>query len=158
MGLVESLGHRLPATFKATAEIALKREIVKRLDNPKIDADQLEILIKETKGWDIELDQEWFENVMVSRLARETEALQNNPSRTVLQRLNVFLTVLFLFPAKINLWETQNVYYEIMADKFHAAREKADAKDETARLWLDEFLRLGSNLQISVEELSRDLS
>lgn len=157
MGLLESLGHRLPATFRSAAEIALKREIVKILDSKIIDVGQIDFLIREMGRWDIKLESEWLDNVLVSRLVREAEQLQLDAGSAALRRMNTFLSVLFLFPAEINLWEVQNIYYEIMAAKYQPARKEADAGDETARSWLEEFLHLGHKLLINVEELGRDL-
>ncbi|MFH1215680.1 MAG: DUF3536 domain-containing protein [Pseudomonadota bacterium] len=157
MGLLESLGHRVPATFRAAAEIALKREIITILDRKTIDVNDIDSLIREMARWDIKLESEWLDNVLLSRLSREAGLLRQDSGRAVLQRMNTFLTVLFLFPAKTNLWEVQNIYHEIMAAKYHLARERAERRDEAAQGWLEEFLLLGHKLFINVDELACNL-
>ncbi len=158
MGLMESLGHRVPTTFKTSAEVALKREIVKILESKTINVEQMDFLLQEVGRWDIHLDEEWLKNMLETRITIEADLLRQDNGITTLRRMNEFLTVLFLFSSKTNLWEMQNIFYEVMAAKFHLARKNAEGNDKEARSWLDEFLQLGHKLFMNMEELAKNLS
>ncbi len=157
MGLLESLGHRVPVTFSTAAEIALKREIVKIFEGDTIKVEQMDFLLKELKRWDITLDSEWVGNVVEARVAREAKLLQQSACLATLQRMNSFLSVLSLFPEKANFWQLQNIYYEIMASTYMVASKKRKQHDKEAKNWLDEFHQLGHKLFMNVEELAKNL-
>lgn len=157
MGLMESLGHRVPTTFRTAAEIALKREIVKVFESKTIKVDQMDFLLKEIKRWGITLDEEWLGNILERQITREAQLLQEDTGITTLQRMNAFLAVLALFPGKTNLWQMQNIYYEILASQYGLTLQKMKRKDRQARVWIDEFLQLGHKLFMNVDELAKNL-
>ena len=157
MGLMESLGHRVPSNFKTAAEIALKREIVKILESNTIDVVQLDSLLQEIDSWNIHLDEEWLKNLLERRISIEAALFRQDSGISTLRRMNEFLTALFLFSSKTNLWEMQNIFYDVMNAKFQLANKNAETNDTEARSWLDEFLQLGHKLFLNMEELAKNL-
>jgi alpha-amylase/alpha-mannosidase (GH57 family) len=157
IGLLRELGQRIPSAFLVAARVALRRELMETLQRREPNADATAFLLNELERWHITLDREWIEMAVGKRIERDMELFQENPKIDDLRRINTLVTVNSLFSTPANLWQVQNIYYEMLQSLHSEAKEKAEEGDKGAREWLDEFLHLGQRLSINVDELIRHM-
>ncbi|MBI5558064.1 MAG: DUF3536 domain-containing protein [Deltaproteobacteria bacterium] len=149
--LLEECGHRIPAPFTVAAEVTLKRKLVKALESRKTTTETMRMLLDEMKRWRIHLDNEWLERALRDSLEKEMAGVKLDPQITNLKQINAKLSILYLFPVRINLWQVQNVYFDLLQGLYPLKKNQAEAGDLDAGKWLDEFLRLGAGLLINIE-------
>lgn len=156
--LLTECGHRVPTPFTLAAEVALKRKLVAELDDPASTADSMGKLLDEIKRWNISLDNEWIKLTLRQRLEREMRLLQASPETENLRQVNGLLAKMYLFPIQeINLWQAQNIFFELLSTSYQANKEAAEEGDEEAIRWLAEFGRLGMGLLINVDNVAAGL-
>jgi hypothetical protein len=54
-------------------------------------------------------------------------------------------------PFEVNVWRSQNNYYQMFQKLYPGWLEKALADDAGAREWVEHFVALGRNLAVKVE-------
>ncbi|MCL7488819.1 MAG: DUF3536 domain-containing protein [Desulfobulbaceae bacterium] len=151
--LLEEYGHRIPPPLTNAAEVTLKRKLAEALDNPKSTPETMRLLLDEIKRWHISLDNEWLERTLCLRLEREMALVKEQHAISNIAHMNALLAMLFLFPVRLNLWQVQNSYFELLQTCYHDKKNLAAAGDHDAKKWIDEFIRLGDGLFINVESL-----
>jgi hypothetical protein len=70
----------------------------------------------------------------------------------LLRRLEEFANIRSLLPFEVNLWKTQNIFYEMWRSIWPGYRSKADAGEEAACRWIEHFTSLGRQLGFLMEE------
>lgn len=151
--LLEEYGHRIPAPLTTIAEVTLKRKLVDALDNLKSTPETMHLLLDEIKRWHISLGNEWLERTLCSRLEREMAMVKERQAISSIKEMNALLAMLYLFPVRLNLWQVQNSYFELLQTCYQDKKSLAAGGDHDAEKWLDEFIRLGDGLFINVESL-----
>jgi hypothetical protein len=74
--------------------------------------------------------------------------IQQFPDKVELvERANVFVSVLKMAPLPLNYWEAQNIYYAMLQREYPKMSSRAGA---TAQRWLKSFTSLGEKLQVAV--------
>ena len=56
-----------------------------------------------------------------------------------------------MLPFKVRLWQPQNVFYEILQQRYADFRDRAGQNDEFAQAWVKSFVALGAKLSVSVD-------
>jgi hypothetical protein len=79
------------------------------------------------------------------------ECLKEEPDDVELfQKLDNTLEALSPLDLPLNLWEAQNIYFSIGKGIYQTLAERAKKGDETADLWVKDFLKLGRYLQVKI--------
>ncbi|MBW2466527.1 MAG: DUF3536 domain-containing protein [Deltaproteobacteria bacterium] len=151
--LLEEYGHRIPSPLINAAEVTLKKKLVEALDNPRSTTETIRILLNELKRWHIVLDQDWLEQTLCARLEREMNVVKKQQETSNIKNMNGLLVMMYLFPVRLNLWQVQNIYFELLQTCYQAKKSLAKSGDSDAQKWLDEFLCLGDGLFMNVESL-----
>lgn len=150
MDFLGKLNIPLPKPLEVAAEFTVNNEI-KKVITPEIDMKRLESLINTAKKLNIAIASEvigfeagkWVNGVMEEfRKTPETPELIEN--------VRDFLRLLQPIPLKLNLWRTQNIYFELGKARYPSIKERAEAGDETARRWISAFDELGGYVHVRV--------
>jgi len=156
--MLEECGHRIPTPFIIAAEITLKRKLVTTCKNQKSTHETIRMLLDEINRWHISLDNEWLERTMRTCIEKEMSTVRDEPTVNNLIHMNAKLSMLYLFPVQINLWQTQNTYFDLLHSKFPAKIELSDSGDREATNWIEEFMRLGDALFINVDNVIANMA
>ncbi|RJX27212.1 MAG: DUF3536 domain-containing protein [Desulfurivibrio sp.] len=151
--LLEECGHRIPTPFITAAEVTLKRKLVNTLKSQKATHETIRLLLDEINRWRISLDNDWLERTLRTLIEKEMAAVKDNPTTSHLTQMNGKLSMLYLFPVQVNLWEAQNAYFDLLHSSYADKKKLADKQDQEAAKWLEEFLRLGDGLFINVDNV-----
>ncbi len=151
--LLEECGHRIPTPFIIAAEVTLKRKLVNALKSQKSTHETIRLLLDEIKRWRISLGNEWLERTLRTLIEKEMTAVKDAPTTNNLAHMNAKLSMLYLFPVQVNLWQAQNTYFDLLHSSYSDQKKLADSGDSETEKWLEEFLRLGDGLFINVENV-----
>ncbi|MBU4264002.1 MAG: DUF3536 domain-containing protein [Proteobacteria bacterium] len=151
--LLEECGHSIPTPFIIAAEVTLKRKLVNALKSQKSTHETIRLLLDEINRWHISLDNEWLERTLRTLIEKEMTTIKNAPTTNNLAHMNGKVSMLYLFPVQVNLWQTQNTYFDLLHSSYSAKKELSDSGDREAVKWLEEFMRLGDGLFINVDDV-----
>jgi alpha-amylase/alpha-mannosidase (GH57 family) len=151
--ILEECGHRIPPPFTLAAEITLKRKLVNALASRKSTPETIRLLLDEIGRWCITLDHDWLERTLRAHIDKEMVEVRLDPRPGLLKQMNAKLSMLYLFPVQVNLWQAQNIYFDLLQSLYPEKKKAADSGDAEAGHWLGEFLRLGAGLFINVENV-----
>jgi hypothetical protein len=141
----------LPRAFGVAAEFILNRDIRAALSGPEPQLDRARSLLDEAEATGIQLDSEGLSYVLERSVEELSLAALEHPRD--IARLEQWADVASLteaLPFDVNLWKTQNVFYEMLHSIYPAFRERADDGDESAHRWVQLFRELGDKLSVAV--------
>jgi hypothetical protein len=147
--LVNALANNdipVPNAYRATFEYILNADLVKNFQAEKINIKTLERLLGEIERWSLRIE----DPDNISRLAGEAifkelkrfGSERDNVKR--LQRLNRLFPLMAKFKLDPNLYQVQNLYFEISVE----SRQKTK---ELSKEWVEQFSILGDNLGVKLE-------
>jgi alpha-amylase/alpha-mannosidase (GH57 family) len=143
------LGIPLPKGFSAAADVVLNNQLRATLEQPTIELKRVISLLEAARLEGVTLDTTTLEFAYRQLLERLAAALAAEPSLAALVQVHDAVSVLAHLPFSVDLWQVQNFYFQLLAQKY--PREKARARiDETARRWITRFHDLGRMLCVKV--------
>ncbi len=151
MRFVTTLGMPQPKRFQIAAEFTLNSELRRLLETEDLDRDQIQALLDETRRAGVPLDEPTLEFALRRNLERMAAAFLDNPDD--FQRLQAFesaVEVATVLPFKVRLWQPQNVFYEVLQQRYAEFRDQSVQNDEAAQEWVKSFLALGAKLRVYV--------
>jgi hypothetical protein len=145
------MGLPVPKPLKMAAQFLLNTDLRCAFDSPQIDVTRIQSLLQEGKMSLADLDVsglEYAARKALIRLAHEFEQQPEDLAR--IQTLNAALDLVATLPFDVNLWEPQNLYYDVMKRLVPSLRARVEAPDEASRAWAADFISLGTKLQMAV--------
>ena len=141
----------LPQAFLSASEFIVNTDLHRALDGATPDLARAQALLAQAKEYGLSLDTQGLAYQLKQTLESMMLRLAASPQDTSL--LMVLLETVKLsasLPLQLDLWETQNLYYELMTGVLPRSQLQADQGDATARQWVDAFLALGAQLRFRV--------
>lgn len=115
MGFVRDTGMPLPHRFLTTAETALNLALQRLFVDEPLDVKRLQEIIAEVREWSVAVDSVALEFVVRRRFEHAMARLLDNPQDEGLHtELIVLLESLQLLTLEVNLWLTQNRFWEVV--------------------------------------------
>jgi len=154
MRFVSDLRVPQPRAFLMAAEFAINSSLRTALEDPEnLDFTRINVLLEEARVENIPLDGTTLGFTMKKTMRRLSERLLENPyDIELLKKLETAAGVAQNLPFEVNIWRTQNNYYEMLQKVFPEQVKKAEQGDTTARQWVDHFVGLGRNLAMKVDQ------
>jgi hypothetical protein len=152
MRLLTDLSIPLPRGFSAAAEFVFNNNLRTALEQPSIDSKQVLGLFETAKIEGVSLDNATLEFAYRQTLERAAAKLAAEPSLTVLQQLRDAADFLQHLPFAVNLWQVQNIFYELLQQEYPVQRETQTSGNKTARRWIACFEDLGRILGIKISQ------
>jgi alpha-amylase/alpha-mannosidase (GH57 family) len=141
----------VPREFRLAAEFILNRDLRAALSSPGISLERVRSLLEDAGAARVQLDREGLGYAVERALEGMATAFREHP-RDV-QRLENWAGLASLtstFPFDVNLWKSQNVFYDLLKTVFPSMADGADAGDKAAQRWLQLFRALGEKLSVAV--------
>jgi alpha-amylase/alpha-mannosidase (GH57 family) len=151
MRFITSLGIPTPKAFYSAAEFVLNSNLRRAFEGEEVDVERVKSLLEEAKLEGVTLDAATIEYALRRSIERMAKQFSTNPHDfSLLQRLNAILELTRSLPFMVNLWEPQNIYYEVLKTVYPESRDRAEQGDESAKMWVAYFASLGEKLYIRV--------
>jgi hypothetical protein len=151
MRFLSNVGHPVPRSFSAAAELAIGTELRQAVDAEEPDPDRIRALLEESAATGIPLDETGlayaFEKTTERIALRFREAPAELPR---LQSLDDIVGMGKALPFPVNFWRTQNLFYEMLQTVYLAFLQAAAGGDRSAGEWVRIFAGLGEKLSIRI--------
>lgn len=148
MHFVSELEMPPPRAFEMTAEFVVNAALRDALEERRPDRERTRRLLEEAEDLGVELDRETLAYAARSRLEELAGGLDEEPrDRERLEALAEAVETALELPFRVDLWEVQNRYWEILRGSYLELRGEEDP--ETAR-WRRRFEELGEMLSVAL--------
>lgn len=151
MRFLKELGVPLPRSFRAAAEVVLNLTLRQALLAPEPEFQVIRSLVDEAGLLEIALEGAGLEFALRKSLERLADKVQEYPlDLEYLERLEAAVSLGMELPFAVQLWKTQNIYYEMLNSVYPEQRRQSELGQEEARAWMKQFLALGEKLSFKV--------
>ena len=151
MRFLTNLSLSPPQPLKMAAEFLVNTDLRRALEAPQFDIARIHRFLEEAKSMSADLDVSGIEYAArrtLIRLANEFRQYPGDLDR--IQALSAAIDMVTALPFEVNLWEPQNIYYEILQSLYPTLGKKAREHDDAAQQWTRTFLALGEKLRVRV--------
>ncbi|RRR75104.1 MAG: DUF3536 domain-containing protein [Candidatus Viridilinea halotolerans] len=148
MRFLASMGTPVPREFQIAAEFAINTELRRLLQADTLDLDRIQALRNETVRSGVSLDNPGLGYALARTIDRITEAFRANPEDlSLLQQLDEAVGLARSMSFDVDVWKTQNVYYELLQSIYVEFQEEAVQGYADAKAWVAAFATLGRRLR-----------
>src|SRR5436190_2609611 len=153
MRFVSDLGVPLPRAFSMAAEFALNSSLRAAFeDSDNLDFTRINALLDEARANNVTLYGTTLGFALQEAIKRVSEQLlENSDNLELMKKLEAAAGLARSLPFDVNVWRSQNYYYQMLQKIYPAWLEKALAGDSMAREWVDHFVALGRNLSVKAD-------
>ncbi len=145
---LSEMGAHIPKVFTMMGEFVVNGSLRREFESGFIDVDRVRVLLDVARREGIHLDGPGLAYVLRHSVEDMLERLQRKPDDLpLLERLVDVVDMASTLPFPVDLWRSQNRYYEIL----HETRPwVAGLHNDKSELWLGRFDELGEKLKIRV--------
>jgi alpha-amylase/alpha-mannosidase (GH57 family) len=141
----------LPRAFRMAAEFVVNRDLRAVLSRAQPDIVRVRSLLEEAADASVQLDREGLGYAIARALERlALDALEHPGDVERLERWSEMAGLTAPLPFDVNLWQSQNVFYDMLHDVYPTMSERAAADDPVAEQWCRIFTTLGDQLAVAV--------
>ncbi len=153
MRFMSDLRLPLPEAFKTTAEYVLNTDLRRTLAREPVDMERVRDLIEEVQSAKVELDAKGVSYALERSMERVARQLAAAPEdHTLLVTLEALATTARGLSFDVDVWQVQNIYFDLMKQTYPRFRVLAAVGDAHASEWVSSFARLGDQLAVSVDQ------
>lgn len=139
----------LPRVFSTSVEFILNADCRESIEKEPLDLENLERIIREFEKWDIHPEETLLAHIASKRLEKIMGGLQENPEDiTLLETFHGLLAILQDFVLGLNLWKTQNLYFDLCRQQRNPIEEKKRLGDPQAANWIEWMKNIGRRLRV----------
>jgi len=137
-------GIPIPNAYKTSFEYILNADLIKAFQTEKINIRLVERVMAELDKWDLRIeDPGKVEHLAGESIFKELKRISaEGESLKRIERLNRLFPLMIKFNLRPNLYQSQNLYFQI-------SREIPDNENRSPE-WLKQFAMLGTNLGVKV--------
>ncbi|HEY0810315.1 MAG TPA: DUF3536 domain-containing protein, partial [Longimicrobiales bacterium] len=147
MRFMSDLGLPLPEAFTTTAEYVLNTDLRRTLAREPLDMQRVRDLLQEVQSAKVELDIKGVSYAFERALEKFALQLAENPDNEVLLgMLEALATTARDMKFEVDVWQVQNIYFDLMKQHYPRFRKLAAEEDGKAAQWISSFTRLGEQL------------
>ena len=150
MDFLRKLGIPLPRPLGVSAEFILNHDLEEILKEKELDIDGLGATIKKSQHLSAQIDPDTIGYVAGAWINARMEETAEPCRLEDLERIRDVLRLLRATPVKLNLWKSQNIYYQLGRKVYPGVKAKAGEGDDGSRKWVAVFDDLGSYFHMKV--------
>jgi alpha-amylase/alpha-mannosidase (GH57 family) len=153
MRFLTNLQMPLPKALRAAAEVTINTRLRQAFQNDAMNDGDIRALIDRAKADGVALDSATLEFMFRRNLERRAESLALEPAQLErLQELERAVSLVGELPFSVNLWQVQNVYYQLLRTIYPEMQRAGAAGDGNARTWIACFVPIGKKIGVRVTE------
>lgn len=150
MSFLSDINAPLPAAFDMTSEFVVNTRLRELFADPEFDLDEADNLLGEVQQWNIDLDSEDLGYVLSQTIDLLAEEYFDDPDNLeLLDRLDDLVELAIQLPFEVNIWRSQNIYYNILQNRYQERLQEEDSDE--LQSWLEQFRQLGEHLSVKVD-------
>jgi hypothetical protein len=152
MRFLSELGGPVPKAFHSAAELIINIDLHRLIDSDDMNTADVKNLVETAKTWQVELDADGIGYDLKTRLEKMAGGFAKTPEN--IGQLKALLDAVALarsLPFAVDLWNVQNIYWDLLQNVYPPTKRKAEQKDAAAIAWVNNFTMLGNNLTVRVE-------
>lgn len=139
-----------PKVLSVTSEFVLNSNLAHCFEAEYLDLPRIQTLLEQAQSERITLNGQGLAYALEKNLARMMEVFSKKPQNLgLLKKLDATLELVAKLPFSVNLWQVQNLYYDLAHTELPRMQELGDT---AAREWIQHFFSLGRRLWIKVEQ------
>jgi hypothetical protein len=147
---LKEMEQPLPDVLRVTAEFVLNSDLKHCLEKDPADSVRIAMLMELVKREGVKLEEAGLSYAATRSLTRIMQRLEQEPmNMELLDRANVLVTLLQMFPFHVDYWKAQNIFYSMLKKVFPFF---ARGKDDASQMWARRFLELGERLKVKVPD------
>ncbi len=151
MHFLKQLNVPIPQSLLLITREAINLEFSHLFSEKDLDLERLENLLEEIKEWSVNIDKVTLGFKIEGWANQAMEELEKQPHNIdFICSISGVLTKLEKIDVAFYPWKAQNIYFKMKQELIPSFQKKADEGDKKAKLWLDEFKKLGVILNIGV--------
>ncbi len=151
MRFLRDLGVPLPKPFFAAAEAVLNRNLRLAFLAPELDLKAIRHLLDEVRVLQVPLDSAGLEYALRQGLENCMSRCRQNPQDSqLLAQLDAAVGLAQDLPFEVNLWQVQNIYYDMLQNNYPQWTEKPTRGQAGAKVCAKHFRALGAKLSVFV--------
>ncbi len=139
-----------PRPFQAAAEAVLNSDIRRALESPDFDRERVDSLMNDAAAHRVDLDGPGLGLALAGTLERMAEALLGELDLDGLERMRDAVELARTPPLEVNLWRSQNLFWEMREGGYPELLRRAENGDEEAQARVVAFNALGRALYVRV--------
>lgn len=148
MRFLASIGMPVPREFQIAAEFAINTELRRLFEAEPLDFDRINSLLREAQRSGVTLDSDGLSYALSRTIRSISEQFQLTPEdRGLLTQLDAAVGLARNLPFEVDVWHTQNVYYELLQTVYPQMNIEAGEGYADAHAWLRLFRSLGVKLR-----------
>jgi hypothetical protein len=148
---VKQMGIPLPKMVSTIINTVINIDLVHVVEEKEVDLEKLGRSVEETRLWDVSLDKKRIAYAVNARISDYMERLKADPSEEkTIKSVYGLLRGIDSLGLNINLWEAENIWFDIARNFYPEMRSKADSGDVMAAGWIEAFNELNTFLKIQV--------
>ncbi len=142
----------LPRAFEVAAEFILNTSLRRTFAEIPLDITAAEKLLAEAAEHGVQLDDVSLRFTLEGALAHEAQQLViGSDDIEALERFERSIEFVGGLPFRIDLWQVQNAYHELLQRQLPNLRRRQERGDTAAAAWVSVFLRLGEKLSFRIK-------
>jgi alpha-amylase/alpha-mannosidase (GH57 family) len=142
-----------PKVLAVTSEFVLNSNLARCFEAEYLDLQRIHMLLEQAQTERISLNREGLAYALEKNLSYMMERFSKRPQNLgLLKKLEATLDLVARLPFSVNLWQVQNLYYDLAQNELPLAGQYGE---EQGREWSTYFLSLGRKLGIKVEQFER---
>ena len=139
----------LPRAFSTSVEFILNADFRKSMEEEDLKLENLKKIIEEFKKWDLHPEETLLSHISSKRLNVIMAALLADPGNiSLLATFHELLALLQDFALDMNLWKTQNLYFDLCRQQKTPMEEKKRRGDTQAEKWMERMKDIGRRLGV----------
>jgi len=147
--VMKDLNFPLPGAFSITGQFVVNTKLLDLLEKDETDLDEITKTIDEFKRFSFSVNKDKVGYVAGEKVTVLMERLMKNPEDTdLIEGIGALLKSVQNLPIEIELWRSQNIFFDICKTYRGNISERAQRGNEMAKRWLDRFDELGNYLMV----------
>jgi hypothetical protein len=144
---LKDINAPLPGALKTTVDFILNCDLRREFESAEPNLERVRALMEQARTGNVELQSATLGYVIAGHLDRRLEKLFAAPDdQAALTRIADLAEVVGFMAIEVNLWKTQNLYFQMRRNLLSERKDRAEAGDPSAQAWLQQFNRLGEHL------------
>ncbi len=149
MQVMNDLNFPLPEAFSITGQFVVNTKLLDLLAKEETDLDEITKTIDELKRFSFSVNKDKVGYVAGKKVTALMERLLKNPEDTdLIEGIGALLKSVRNLPVEIELWRSQNIFFDICKTYRGDISKRAQKGDKNAKRWLDRFDELGNHLMV----------
>jgi alpha-amylase/alpha-mannosidase (GH57 family) len=150
MRFLTDLGISLPKSFSAAADFVVNQQLRAALAPPEPDLNRVFEFLASAHLEGVSLDTAALELTYRRSLESLAQAASANPAGLAFERFHQATAALPRLPFTVDLWQVQNLYYQMLTEEYPRQLAAQRRNDEQARHWIELFREIGRMLRVKI--------